>query len=60
MHAALAAYKLGSMYYAGVHGFRVDAKKAKRWLTLAKDRSSSLGPVELENIESYLNMLPRD
>ncbi len=57
MNAAFAAYKLGSMYYAGVHGFRVDAKKAKRYLTMAKTRSSSLGPLELENIERYLSML---
>jgi|SaaInl74LU_5_DNA_1037368.scaffolds.fasta_scaffold11895_2 hypothetical protein len=48
------------MYFAGVHGFKVDAKRSKRWLMLAKElstRSSSLGPMELENIESYLNKL---
>ena len=54
---AFAAYKLGSMYFAGVHGFRVDVKRAKKWLTLAKDRSDSLGPSEVANIESYLMKL---
>mmetsp|Transcript_27884 Transcript_27884/g.47373 ORF Transcript_27884/g.47373 Transcript_27884/m.47373 type:complete len:224 (+) Transcript_27884:1285-1956(+) len=57
--SAFAAYKLGSMYF-GVHGFKVDAKRSKRWLMLAKElstRSNSLGPIELENIESYLNKL---
>lgn len=57
---AFAAYKLGSMYFAGVHGFRVDFKRAKKWLTLAKDRSGSLGPVEVANIESYLMQLHRE
>ena len=45
------------MYFAGVHGFRVDVKRAKKWLMLAKDRSGSLDPSEVANIESYLNKL---
>ena len=45
------------MYFAGVHGFRVDIKRAKKWLMLAKDRSGSLDPSEVANIESYLNKL---
>ena len=57
---AFAAYKLGSMYSAGVHGFKMDTKRAKRWLAMAKDlsiRSGSLSPSELENVDCYLKKL---
>lgn len=57
---AYAAYKLGSFYFAGVHGFDVDKKRATKWLTLAKELSNSSGMLEaseLDNIHSYLNKL---
>jgi hypothetical protein len=57
---AFAAYKIGSMFFAGVHGFKADSREAKRWLTLAKElstRRGSLAPSELENITSYLDKL---
>mmetsp|Transcript_38161 Transcript_38161/g.80304 ORF Transcript_38161/g.80304 Transcript_38161/m.80304 type:complete len:295 (+) Transcript_38161:61-945(+) len=55
--SAFAAYKLGSFYYAGVHGFKEDRKKAQKWLSRANSKLSELEPSERGNVHKYLSSL---
>ncbi|KAL7542570.1 hypothetical protein ACHAXR_011898 [Thalassiosira sp. AJA248-18] len=57
--SAFAAYKLGSFYYAGVHGFKEDRKRAQKWLSRAdtSNTATSLSESERENIRTYLNSI---
>ena len=54
---AFAAYKLGSFYYAGVHGFKEDRKRAEKWLNRASIKLSELDKSERENVCKYLSSL---
>ncbi|KAL7544526.1 hypothetical protein ACHAWF_007908 [Thalassiosira exigua] len=53
-NSAYAAYQLGCNYFAGVHGFKDDRKKAQKWLKRAKDSIAELSPYEQVNVRKYL------
>lgn len=50
-----AAYKLGSYYLAGVHGFRRDHDNALKWLSRADSSRHLLTGLEQGNLSKYLN-----
>lgn len=56
--SAFAQYKLGSLFYAGAHGFKQDRKRAEKWLARsASNTSNNLNEQERENTEKYLSSL---
>lgn len=55
--SAFAAYKLGSYYFSGTHGFKEDRRNAIKWLNRAETNRHLLTYAELSNLQKYLTLL---